>query len=78
MTCVPVPLRKPISARRYVKNSVDTGRYYITAKVERLTKGFDAFTVTADLRTGEYIKRGRIFMDRVDAETWLSKQTVAL
>ncbi len=70
-------IRKPEQSRRYVKNSVDAGRYYITAKVEQLSKGFDAFTVTADLRTGEYVKRGRIFMCPEEAAKWLAKQSVS-
>lgn len=77
MTCVPMPTPQN-SPRRYVNNRVSEGRIYITAKVEALPHGFDAYTVTADLKTGSYVKRGRIFMDAVEAQRWLSKQSVSI
>lgn len=78
MTPCPAIVPKPSRTRRYVNNRVSEGRIYITAKVEALPHGFDAYTVTADLKTGAYVKRGRIFMDAVEAQRWLSKQTVSL
>lgn len=67
---------KPTARRKYVREQV--GRYFITAKVKQLPHGFDAWTVTADLKTGSYVKRGRIFSCPVKAAQWLSKQTVAV
>lgn len=67
---------KPLSRREHVRERSE-GRIYITAKVEALPSGYDAWTVTADLRTGEYVKRGRIFSCPVKAAQWLRKQTVA-
>lgn len=68
---------KPLSRRKYVKEQA-SGRYYITAKVEQIAHGFDAWHVTADIRTGSYVKRGKIFADEVSARRWLEKQSVSV
>lgn len=68
---------KPTAKRQYVAQTT-TARIHVGAKIERLSHGYDAYMVTADLKTGEYTKRGRIFMDRDEAQKWLAKQTVAI
>lgn len=76
MNSAPQLPAKPLSRRKYVRET--TGRYFISAKVEQIAHGFDAWTVTADLRTGSYVKRGKIFADEVSARRWLESQTVSI
>jgi len=60
------------------KRSPKADRIYLTASVDRTARGYDAYTLTANLDSGEYVKRGRVFRCPVKASKWLAQQSVSV
>lgn len=68
----------PPSVRARLRAQPKAERIYVGAAVDRTPTGYDAYTLTANLDSGEHVKKGRVFRCPVKASKWLAQQSVSL